>query len=229
MFRRFVALLAAVLVAPAIAHQYEVGNLVIGHPWSRPTAAGMSMGVAYLSITNNGTLTEVLTGASSPAADAVQFHQTTISDGMARMRPLTELSIAPGATVKVEPGGIHLMLVGLKAPLESGKSVPLTLEFRHAGRITVQLAIEARDAPPAAENAMSESMGVVTVVARRPSSLPTQIPTTVEGIRSTEVPAFSVQHHPEAGPGPHDARYLFGLFDDLMADHDPTGASSNAS
>ena len=43
---------------------------------------------------------------------------------------------------------------------------------------------------------------------------------TVEGIRSTEVPAFSVQHHPEAGPGPHDARYLFGLFDDLMAEHD---------
>ena len=52
---------------------------------------------------------------------------------------------------------------------------------------------------------------------------------TVEGIRSTEVPAFSVQHHPEAGPGPHDARYLFGLFDDLMADHDTSGASRNAS
>jgi len=46
---------------------------------------------------------------------------------------------------------------------------------------------------------------------------------TVEGIRSTEVPAFSVQYHPEAGPGPHDARYLFGLFDDLMADNTGNG------
>jgi carbamoyl-phosphate synthase small subunit len=48
---------------------------------------------------------------------------------------------------------------------------------------------------------------------------------TVEGIRSTEVPAFSVQYHPEAGPGPHDARYLFGLFDDLMADAASGGAA----
>jgi iron complex outermembrane receptor protein len=187
MFRRFLPLLAAVLVAPAVAHQYELGQLVIGHPWSRPTAAGMPMGVAYLSITNNGTEPEVLTGASSTAAASVQFHQTTISDGMARMRPLTEVTIAPGATIKVEPGAIHVMLVGLKAPLEVGKFVPLTLEFRKAGTITVQVAIEARDAPPAAENAMSESMGVVTVVARRPSSLPTQIPTTIEGVSGETV------------------------------------------
>lgn len=187
MFRRFIPLLAAVLVAPAVAHQYELGKLVIGHPWSRPTAAGMPMGVAYLTITNNGTEPEVLTGASSTQAASVQFHQTTISDGMARMRPLTEITIAPGATVKIEPGAIHVMLVGLKAPLELGKFVPLTLAFRNAGPITVQVAIEARDAPPAAENAMSESMGVVTVVARRPSSLPTQIPTTIEGVSGETV------------------------------------------
>ena len=42
---------------------------------------------------------------------------------------------------------------------------------------------------------------------------------TIEGLRSLEVPAFSVQHHPEAGPGPHDARYLFGRFAELMDDH----------
>ena len=187
MFRRFIPLLVAVLVAPAFAHEYELGKLVIGHPWSRPTPAGMPMGVAYLSITNKGTEPDVLTGASSTGAASVQFHQTTISDGMARMRPLSEVTIAPGATVKVEPGHVHLMLVGLKAPLELGKFVPLTLEFRRAGSITVQLAIEARDAPPAAENAMSESMGVVTVVARRPSSLPTQIPTTIEGVSGETV------------------------------------------
>jgi iron complex outermembrane recepter protein len=186
MFRRFIVY-AALWVTPAFAHQFELGTLVIGHPWSRPTAAGMPMGVGYLSITNNGTEPEVLTGATSPAAASVQFHQTTISEGMARMRPLTEVTIAPGATVKVEPGAIHLMLVDLKSPLVLGQFVPLTLNFRKAGSITVQLAIEARDAPPAAENAMSESMGVVTVVARRPSSLPTQIPTTIEGVSGATV------------------------------------------
>lgn len=147
MFRRFIPLLVAVLVTPVVAHQYQLGKLVIGHPWSRPAAAGVPMGVAYLSIANNGTEPEVLTGASSPAAASVQFHQTTISEGMARMRPLGEVTIAPGATVKFEPGGIHLMLVDLKAPLEAGKPVSLILEFRKAGRITVQLSVENSDLP----------------------------------------------------------------------------------
>ncbi len=188
MFRRFVPLLAAGLLAgPAAAHQYELGSLVIGHPWSRPTAAGAPMGVAYLSITNQGTGPDALIGASSPASSGVQFHQTTISEGMARMRPLGEIEIPPGATVKIEPGGFHLMLVALKAPLAAGKSVPLTLQFLRAGSVTVELSIEARDAPPAAETAMSQSLGVVTVVARRPSSLPTQIPTTIEGVSGETV------------------------------------------
>jgi iron complex outermembrane receptor protein len=188
MFRRFIPLLAAGLLAgPAAAHQYELGSLVIGHPWSRPTPAGAPMGVAYLSITNNGAEPDALIGASSPASSGVQFHQTTISEGMARMRPLSEIDIGPGTTVKIEPGGFHLMLVALKAPLAAGKSVPLTLQFLRAGSITVELSIEARDAPPAAETVMSQSLGVVTVVARRPSSLPTQIPTTIEGVSGETV------------------------------------------
>jgi copper(I)-binding protein len=150
LLRRLFPLLAAgCLAAVAAAHQYELGALTIAHPWSRPTAPGMSMGVAYFFITNHGSAPDVLIGASTPAAASVQMHQTTITEGMARMRPLTEIVIAPGATVRIEPGGIHLMLVELKAPLELGKSVPLELQFRTAGKITVQLSIEARDAPPA--------------------------------------------------------------------------------
>ncbi len=148
--RRFVPLLALVLPLalawPVVAHQYELGALVIGHPWSRPAPHGMSMGAAYLSITNHGTSEEQLIGASTPVAASVQIHRTTIVDGIARMRPMTEVVIPAGATVKIEPGGIHLMLVDLKAELEAGKRAPLTLEFRHAGKITVQLAIEQHDA-----------------------------------------------------------------------------------
>jgi len=189
MFRRLMLPLAAgaLLAGPVAAHQYELGTLAIGHPWSRPTAPGIPMGVAYLSITNNGKTPDALIAASTPAAARVEFHQTTLADGMARMRPMTEIVIAAGATVKIEPGGIHLMLAELRAPLEVGKSVPLLLEFRAAGRIMVELFVEARDAPPAAENAMKEAMGVVTVVARRPSSLPTQIPTTIEGVSGETV------------------------------------------
>jgi len=152
MLKRLMPLLAAGVLSICSAspgNQYELGSLRIGHPWSRPTVAGMPMGVAYLSITNNGRTDDVLLAASSPVAARVEFHQTTLTDGMARMRPLAEIVVPAGATVKVEPGGIHLMLVDLRAPLEAGKSVPLELQFRHAGRITVQLSIESQDAPPA--------------------------------------------------------------------------------
>src|SRR6185436_11254813 len=81
MFRRLLLSAACALCAMAAsAHQYELGTLVIGHPWSRPTAPGMPMGVAYLSITNNGPSPDALVAASSPAAARVEFHQTTLSD-----------------------------------------------------------------------------------------------------------------------------------------------------
>ena len=140
-------LLFAVALAAAAAPRHEAGTLEIGDPWSRPTAPGMSMGVAYLSITNHGKSADALVGASSPLADKVELHETSIVDGMARMRPLSEIVLPAGATVKIEPGGIHLMLVGLKAPLERGKTVPLVLDFRHAGRISVQLDVATPEAP----------------------------------------------------------------------------------
>ena len=146
MLNRLCALLAAVVLAtPAAGQQFQLGALTINHPWSPPTTPTIPVGAAYLSITNNGKVPDTLLGASSPMADSVQIHQTATVENMARMRPLREIEIAPGATVKAEPGGIHFMLMGLKAPLAIGKPVPLTLEFRVAGRITVELSVRARD------------------------------------------------------------------------------------
>ena len=138
----FTLLAAAALAAAAHAHQYSVGNLVIGHPWSRPTASGMPTGVAYLSITNKGPHQDTLIAASTPAAARVEFHRTSFEAGMARMRPAGDLVVEPNATVTAEPGGLHLMLVDLKSPLVAGTSVPLVLQFKSAGSITVQLTVE---------------------------------------------------------------------------------------
>jgi periplasmic copper chaperone A len=142
----FTLLAASVLAAAAHAHQYSVGNLVIGHPWSRPTVSGMPTGVAYLSITNNGPLQDTLIGASTPAAERVEFHRTSVEAGMARMRPAGALIVAPNATVTAEPGGLHLMLVDLKSPLVVGTSIPLVLQFKSAGPITVHLKVEPQGA-----------------------------------------------------------------------------------
>jgi copper(I)-binding protein len=143
MIRLLLTLLAAnALAAAANAHEYSMGSLVIGHPWSRPTVSGMPTGVAYLSITNRGTRQDTLLYASSPAAERVEFHRTSFEAGMAHMRPVNTLIIQPNSTIKAEPGGLHLMLVDLKAPLVEGSMVPLVLHFESAGEITVQVKVE---------------------------------------------------------------------------------------
>jgi periplasmic copper chaperone A len=144
---RFVSSLAVALLAAAVvhAHQFSVGNLVIAHPWARPTASGMPSGAAYLSITNHGSQQDVLIGARSPSAKRVEFHRTSIESGMAKMRPAGALVIEPGATLTAAPGGLHLMLVELETPLLLGASVPLVLTFKDAGEVTVQLKIEPHD------------------------------------------------------------------------------------
>ena len=102
----------------------------------------MPTGVAYLSITNKGPQQDTLIAASTPAAARVEFHRTSLVAGMARMRPAGALVVEPNATITAEPGGLHLMLVCLKSPLVAGTSVPLVLQFKSAGEITVQLSVE---------------------------------------------------------------------------------------
>jgi copper(I)-binding protein len=139
--RVLAALLAAALCWSAVARDRPHGDIVVGHAWSRPTAAGMGMGVGYLVMTNQGKTPDVLVSASTPAAENVEFHESTLVDGMHRMRPRAEIPLPAGATVKLEPGGLHLMLVGLKGPLAAGTRVPLTLEFREAGAVTIELSV----------------------------------------------------------------------------------------
>lgn len=146
MLRFVFALATAVLLAAtAQAHQFAVGNLVINHPWARPTASGISTGAAYLSISNHGAREDTLIGAHSPAATRVEFHRTSFEAGMAKMRLANSLVIKPGDTLTAAPGGLHLMLVGLKTPLVKGTTVPLVLSFKDAGEVTVQLEIELQD------------------------------------------------------------------------------------
>jgi periplasmic copper chaperone A len=144
MLRRF-ACLATLLVACSVhARDFRVGDIVIADAWTRPTATGMPMGVAYFTLTNLGRTADALIAASTPLAARAEIHETSIVEGMARMRPLGEIGLAAGQRVAVAPGGIHLMLVGLKAPLAAGTRVPLTLEFRAAGRVTIELTVTAR-------------------------------------------------------------------------------------
>jgi copper(I)-binding protein len=128
-------------------------GIAVSGAWARATPPGVRVTAAYMTITNRGARPDVLVGASSPAAAAVQLHRTSMENGMARMRPAGTISLAPGTTLRVEPGGLHWMLHGLRAPLAAGQTLALTLRFRDAGDITVQLAARAATHAPARQHA----------------------------------------------------------------------------
>lgn len=229
--KRLLVAAALLCAVTASAHDYSAGKIYIAHPWSRPTQPGMPMGVAYLSLENRGATADALISASTPAAARVEFHQTTITEGIARMRPLAEVALPPGKTVKVEPGGIHMMLVELQKPLEAGTQVPLTLVFREAGKVEVVLHVEQRDVA-SAENEMTRNMGTVTVVARRASTLPTAIPTTIEGITAesirTNINATDAQDALKYFPSLNVRKRYIGDFDHAVLASRASGSGNSA-
>jgi periplasmic copper chaperone A len=139
------ALFGALLVLGAVARADEVkaGDLVISQAWSRATPGGAKIGAGYFTIENKGSAADRLVAISSEAAGKVEVHEMAMNNGVMKMRPVDNgLTIEPGKTVTLAPGGYHLMLMDLKAPLKQGDSVPLTLEFEKAGKVAVTLDVQ---------------------------------------------------------------------------------------
>jgi periplasmic copper chaperone A len=127
----------------AYAEDVRAGDLVITQAWSRATPGGAKIGGGYLTIENKGSSPDRLIGGSTAIADKVQVHEMAMNNGVMTMRPLEKgLTIEPGKTVKLAPGGYHLMLVDLNNPLKKGEQVPVTLKFEKAGEVQVSLDVE---------------------------------------------------------------------------------------
>jgi copper(I)-binding protein len=146
--RFIVALLASFLLAqPLLAQGYKVGSLEITQPWARATAPSAPAGGGFLKITNTGATADRLVSVSSPAAALTQIHEMKMDGNVMRMREVEKgLDIPAGGSVTLAPGGLHLMLMDLKGPLKQGTRVPVTLVFEKAGKIDVELSVEAMGA-----------------------------------------------------------------------------------
>jgi copper(I)-binding protein len=134
-----ILLLPALLMLTAAG---DVPQFQIDHPWARASAGATKTGAAYLTITDNGA-PDRLIGLSTPVAQTAELHESMAEMGTMKMRPLPGLALVPGKPVTLAPGGYHVMLVGLKAPLKQGDNFPLTLQFEHAAPLTVTVAVEA--------------------------------------------------------------------------------------
>ena len=135
--------LAGLLVAPAQAQEVKAGDLVVMQPWSRATPSGAKIAGAYLTIENKGAAPDRLIGGAGDVAGKVEIHEMATDNGVMKMRPLDKgLAIEPGKTVKLAPGGYHLMLFDLKRQLKQGDKVPVTLEFEKAGKVALSLDVQ---------------------------------------------------------------------------------------
>ncbi len=141
---RLAALIVLLTTLPAIAlaHDFKIADITIDHPWARATAGQAPNGAAYMSLTNDGTGSDYLIAAAGEVAERVELHQHSMKDGVMQMRKVEEVEIAPGDPTVLEPGGLHVMLIGLKAPLKEGEAFPLTLTFREAGEVTVNVTVD---------------------------------------------------------------------------------------
>ena len=128
---------------PARAEEVKAGDLVITQGWSRATPGGAKVGGGYLTIENKGSAPDRLIGGSADIAGKVEVHEMTMNNGVMTMRPLDKgLTIEPGKTAKLAPGGYHLMMFDLKRPLKQGDKLPVTLEFEKAGKVTISLDVQ---------------------------------------------------------------------------------------
>ena len=132
------------LMAMAVATSAQAAPTVQA-AWSRPAAQGMT-GVGFMTLTNPGAKPDALVAVQSPAARAVQIHQSSLTGGVASMRPVRSVPVPPGGQVALAPGGYHLMFLGLAKAQKIGDSLPATLIFASGARAKVLFVV--RLAPP---------------------------------------------------------------------------------
>lgn len=146
-FGRLLAATAATVAGAgsARAHGTRAGDLAVDHPYATPTPTGLTTGAVYFrAIENRGHAADRLLGASTPRAERVEIHLSTMDGNVMRMRAIEALELPAGAGVRLRHGeaGAHLMLFGLSAPLRDGERFPLTLRFEHAGSVEVKVWVQ---------------------------------------------------------------------------------------
>lgn len=125
----------------AAAADFTTGTLLVLQPWTRATAPGAVAGGAFMKIENRG-VADRLVSASSDRAEVVELHTMRMDGNIMRMDKLERgVELPAGSTTELRPGGLHVMLIGLKAPLKEGERFPLRLKFEKAGELRVEVSV----------------------------------------------------------------------------------------
>ncbi len=128
--------------APTLAQEFKAGDIAIDKAWARATPKSADVGAGYLVVHNNGATPDTLTGGTADFA-AVEIHQMTSEGGVMKMSEMKNgLNIPAHGTIRLAPGGYHVMFTHLTKPLVKGEKVKATLTFAHAGPVEVEFNVE---------------------------------------------------------------------------------------
>lgn len=136
---------AALLLSalPVLAQKPPEKAPAVSGAWARPTVEGQRAGGGFVTL-QGGSSDDRLVAAKADVSATLELHTMLMEGDIMKMRRVESIEVPAGKTVKLEPGGLHIMFMGLKAPLQAGTSFPLTLRFEKAGEVTTQVTVSAR-------------------------------------------------------------------------------------
>jgi copper(I)-binding protein len=118
-----------------------VGTIAIHDAWARASLGQTGTSAVYMTLEASGEQGDRLVAAATPVATGAELHAHVMEGGVARMRPVAAIEIAPGEPTVLAPGGLHIMLTGLGEKLVEGDTLPLSLTFEHAGTVALEVPI----------------------------------------------------------------------------------------
>lgn len=133
-------LFSLVILVTLSATATRAANVEVTEAWARATPGASTTGAAYLTIINHGP-DDAIIGALSAAAERTELHNNIMDGDVMRMRPVESIDLPSGATVTLAPGGLHVMLMGLTAPLAEGAWFPLSLELASGGTVNATVTV----------------------------------------------------------------------------------------
>ncbi len=136
------ATVLALVTCVAHAGDARIGAIIIEHARAHATVPGQPVGGGYMTLVNGGGA-DRLVAVSAPVSKSAEMHMMKLKGDVMQMRQVEAIELPAGKTVALQPGGYHLMFVGLNAPLKVGQSFPMTLKFAKAGEVTVPVTVEA--------------------------------------------------------------------------------------
>lgn len=141
LFLSSIAVSVTMITSVVYAAEVTVGDLVVEHAWACATTPSAKTGATYLAVRNTGSQPDRILSMEAPVAGHAMAHQTRQEGDVSRMSETGPLSIPPGGTLEMKPGGMHIMLMALSSGLKVGQQFPLTITFERAGKVEVPVKI----------------------------------------------------------------------------------------